>query len=223
MASQLQFNAELREGAKGKAESRRMRRLQDRIPAVMYGAAKDVQLLTLPHKDVMLNLQHESVYSQILTLTIGGTEEKVVLKDVQRHPVKNRILHVDFMRVNMKEKLKMNVPLHFVGEDKNAAIKDGGLISHLMNEVEVKCLPGNLPEYIEVDVSNLALDESIHLSQVSLPNGVELAHAADETHDHTVVNIHLPRAAKEEEESEVAAESAEAAPAAEAPAAETQE
>lgn len=222
MASQLQFNAELREGSGGKAESRRLRRLQDRIPAVIYGAAKDNQSITLPHKDVMLNLAHESVYSQILTLNIGGTAEKVVLKDVQRHPVKNRILHVDFLRVNMKEKLKMNVPLHFVGEDKNEAVKEGGLVSHLMNELEVKCLPGNLPEYIEVDVANLALDESIHLSQISLPSGVELAHAADETHDHTVVSIHLPRAAKEEE-NEAAAETAEGAPAAEAPAAEAQE
>ena len=213
MASQLQFNAELREGSGGKSESRRLRRLKDRIPAVVYGAAKENLSLTLPHKDVMLNLAHESAYSQILTLTIAGVEEKVVLKDVQRHPVKNRILHVDFLRINMKEKLKMNVPLHFVGEDINVAIKDGGLVSHLMNEVEVKCLPGNLPEYIEVDMSNLGLDETLHLSQITLPNGVELAHAADEAHDHTVVSIHLPRAAKEAEESTEAPVVAAAAPA----------
>jgi len=220
MAASTQFNAELRE-ERGKAESRRMRRLQDRIPAVVYGAGKENQFLTLPHKDVSLSLAYEAVYSQILTLTVNGAEEKVVLKDVQRHPVKNRILHVDFLRINMKEKLRMNVPLHFTGEDVNAAIKDGALISHLMNEIEVKCLPGNLPEFIEVDVSALELDGSLHLSQVKLPNGVELAHAADEAHDHTVASIHMPRAAKEES-TEVVAEAA-AAAAAEAPAAEAKE
>ncbi len=221
MASPIQFNAELRE-ERGKADSRRLRRLQDRIPAVVYGAGKENQLLTLPHKDVMLSLAHESTYSQILTVSVGGAEEKVVLKDVQRHPYKNRILHVDFLRINMKEKLKMNVPLHFVGEDKNAAVKEGGLVSHLMNELEVKCLPGNLPEYIEIDVSDLALDDSIHLSQVKLPAGVELAHAADEAHDHTVASIHLPRAVKGTEEAAASAEATDATPA-EAPAAEARE
>lgn len=220
MSTQVQFNAELREGQGGKAVSRRLRRLQDRIPAVIYGAGKDNQCVTLPHKDVMLNLAHEAVYSQILTLNVGSTQEKVVLKAVQRHPIKKRILHVDFMRVNMKEKLKMHVPLHFMGENENVALKEGAIVSHLMNELEVRCLPGDLPEYIEVDMSNLGLDESIHLSQVHFPNGVELAHAADEAHDHTVVSIHLPRAAKEDTEEAATAETAEgaAAPAAETPA-----
>ncbi len=222
MSTPLSFNAELRE-SRGKADSRRLRRQADRVPAIVYGAGKENQQLTLPHKDVMITLSHEAVYSQILTLNIGGTPEKVVLKDLQRHPVKNRVLHLDFLRINLNEKLRMHVPLHFMGEDKNVAItKEGGVIAHLMNEVEVKCLPANLPEYIEVDVSALGMDEGVHLSQLRLPEGVEFAHAIDEDHDQTVANIHMPRAAKEDVESEAApsVEGAEGAEAAAVPTAE---
>ncbi len=209
MSVNMQVVAEVR-AERGKAENRRLRRLKDKIPGVVYGAGKENQFLVLSHKDMMLALEHESFYSQILTLNIGSAQEKVVLKDLQRHPVKNRLLHVDFLRVDPKEKLKMNVPLHFVGEEECEAVKDGGVITHLMNEVEIKCLPDNLPEFIEVDVSKLEMDYSLHLSDLKLPKGVELAHKTDENHDHTVVNVHLPRAAKEETE-EAPVEAADAA------------
>ena len=155
-------------------------------------------------------LENEAVYSSILSLSIDGKAIQVVLKDLQRHPFKSRVLHADFLRINANEKLTMSVPLHFLGEDVAPGVKEGaGMISHLMTELEIKCLPANLPEYIEVDISTLQLDHALHLSDIKLPNGVELAHAiVDARHNYPVVAIQKPRAEEEVAATAVAADAA---------------
>ena len=164
------------------------------------------------------HLENEAFYSHILSLTVdGGKAEKVVLKDVQRDPAKPKILHVDFQRVSEKDKLHMHVPLHFVGEDVAPGVKAGGLISHLMSNLDVACLAKDLPEYIEVDVSQMDTGDSLHLSDIKLPEGVEItALAQGEDHDLPVVSIHAPRGGGVDEEEEAGGEpEAAAEPAAE--------
>ena len=204
------INAEVRDDL-GKGASRRLRR-QGKIPAVVYGAGKDAQSLTLDHADFAHHLEHEAFYSHILTLTVDGKGEQVVLKDLQRHPAKPFINHADFLRVSAKEKLRMSVPLHFLGEDVAPGVKiGGGMVSHNITEVEVSCLPKDLPEYLEVDMSEVELEQSVHLSDIPLPKGVELvelSHGAE--HDQAVAAIHKTRGSMEEveETTEAAAEEA---------------
>lgn len=182
----------------GKAAIRRLRRLEDKIPGVVYGAKQDPMSITMQHNKIKLALANEAFYSRILTLDVDGNKEKVVLKGVQRHPFEPKILHVDFFRISANEKLTMNIPLHFIGADKAPGVKADGEVSHLMNEVEIRCLPADLPEFIEVDISNLNMNEAIHLSELKLPAGVEvLALTYGPEHDQAVVNIHPPRAEEE--------------------------
>lgn len=197
----------------GKGASRRLRHA-DKVPAVIYGGGEKPVSLTLDHNKTLHALSHEAFYSHILNLKVGKTTEKVILKDVQRDPSKPRIAHIDFLRVRADQKLNMHVPLHFIGEEKAPGAKEGGVFSHLMSDIEVTCLPGNLPEFIEVDVSEMALDHTLHLSNLKLPKDVELvafAHGV-EGHDHPVVTIHIPRVIEEEvvetvgEETEATAE-----------------
>lgn len=180
----------------GKGASRRLRH-SDKVPAVVYGANETSTALTLDHKKVLHALSHEAFYSHILTLKIGNKIEKVILKDVQRHPAKPRITHMDFQRVRADQKIHMHVPLHFIGEEKALGVTKGGLCSHLMTDIEISCLPADLPEFIEVDVAQLDLDQSLHLSELKLPKGVELAHST-EGHDQAVISIHIPRVIEEE-------------------------
>lgn len=212
MAISFELSAESRKDV-GKGASRRLRH-EDKIPAIVYGAGKDAVSLTMQHNEIMHALENEAFYSHILELKVDGKAEQVILRDLQRNPGKPRILHADFQRVSATEKIHMNVPLHFVGEDVAPGVKtDGGIVSHLRNDVEVSCLPKDLPEFIEVDISNLGLNESVHLSQLKLAAGVEIPELAQgEEHDHAIVSIHLPRAAKEVEEEapEVGAEGEEA-------------
>ncbi|MDH5191902.1 MAG: 50S ribosomal protein L25/general stress protein Ctc [Gammaproteobacteria bacterium] len=212
MAISFELNAEARTDV-GKGASRRLRR-EEKVPAVVYGAGKDAVSLTMQHNELMHALENEAFYSHILDLKVNGKGEQVILRDLQRHPSKPRILHADFQRVSASEKIHMHVPLHFIGEEVAPGVKiDGGIVSHLKNDVEITCLPKDLPEYIEVDISNLGLNESVHLSELKLAAGVEIPELAlGEEHDHAVVSIHLPRAAKEAEETP----EAEAAPEAEA-------
>lgn len=204
MQESFEINAELRTD-KGKGASRRLRRA-DKVPAIIYGGKKDPQSLSLKHNELMLHLDHEAFYSHILGVKIDGKTEKAVLRDVQRHPSKPRVLHVDFLRVSETEKLRMNVPLHFMNADISVGVKqEGGVVSHLSSEVEVNCLAKDLPEYIEVDLANLELGHSIHLSELKLPSGVELVELSyGEAHDQAIVNIH--KAKKVVEEEPVAAE-----------------
>ncbi|HSW68734.1 MAG TPA: 50S ribosomal protein L25/general stress protein Ctc [Gammaproteobacteria bacterium] len=214
MAIKFELEAEVR-GDVGKGASRRLRHT-DKVPAVVYGGGEKSVSLTLDHNKTLHALSHEAFYSHILNLTIGKNTEKVILKDVQRDPAKPRIAHVDFLRVRADQKLHMRVPLHFTGEENAPGLKEGGVFSHLMTDAEVSCLPADLPEFIEVDVSGMMLDQTLHLSDLKLGKGVELVVFAQgvEGHDQPVVSIHIPRII-EEEVVEAAPEEGEAAESAE--------
>lgn len=184
----------------GSGASRRLRRLENRVPAILYGASEPPLAISLDHNQVLRALENEAFYSHILTINIEGTEQKAVLKDLQRHAYKPYILHMDLQRVSAKEKITMSVPLHFKGETEAPGVKDeGGVLTKLLTSVEVRCLPVSLPEYLEVDVSKLRLDESISLSKLHLPEGVELTAAISHEEDRPLVNIHIPRAVVEED------------------------
>jgi len=207
--SKFEFTAESRKDH-GKSTARRLRRIEDRVPCVVYGAGKDSQSITLLHKDVLHALENEAVFSTILNLTVDGKNEQVVIKDIQRHSHKPKILHIDFFRVSAKEKITMNIPLHFVGEEEAPGVKEGGVFTKNLTEIEMRCLPNNLPEFVEVDVSQMNLEETIHVFDIKLPPGVELLQQSqDEEHNHPVVTLHTPKVTKEDIEAE--AQEAEAA------------
>jgi large subunit ribosomal protein L25 len=181
----------------GKGASRRLRRLAGELPGIVYGGTKAPQNISLSHKELSKALEDEAFYSHIITLSVDGTAEKVVLKDLQRHPAKATLLHADFQRVDETHTITMRVPLHFINQEKCVGVRlEGGAVSHSISEIEVRCLPQNLPEFIEVDVADLHVGDLIHISQLKLPAGVEsveLSHG--EGHDHAVVSVHLPRGA----------------------------
>ncbi|MCD6039410.1 MAG: rplY [Gammaproteobacteria bacterium] len=201
----------------GKGASRRLRHA-NKVPAVIYGAGEPAVSLTLHHDDVFTALSNEAFYSRILTLSIEGKKEKVILKALERHPAKPRIAHMDFLRVRADQKLHMHVPLHFIGAEEAPGVREGGAFSHIINDVEVSCLPANLPEFIEVDLSHFVLDQTMHLSELKLPKGVDLvafSHGV-EGHDLPVVSLHIPRIIEEtpvvaSEEEETTASESEAA------------
>ena len=185
----------------GKNASRRLRR-SGRIPGTVYGANKEPQSISLSHDDVLHQLDREAFYSSILTINIDAEREQVVLKDLQRHPYKPEILHIDFLRIDEKQKITMRVPLHFINEHLCPGVKSGGgVVSRIMTELEISCLPGDLPEYIDVDLANVDLGETIHLSDIVLPEGVEI-HALLSGGDASasVVTVSLPKGIIEEEE-----------------------
>lgn len=185
----------------GRSASRCLRR-SEKLPAVIYGGGKEPVSITLEHNKVMQALENEAFYSSIIELSVEGKIEKAVLKDLQRHAYKPKLVHVDFLRVNDQTEIHVHVPLHFVGDC--PAVKKGGLITHLMNEVEVVCLPKDLPEFIEVELSELQLDETLHLSDLKLTPGLKLA-ALVHGNDAGVVNVHLPRTAKADAAADAAA------------------
>lgn len=185
----------------GKGASRRLRRLEQKIPAILYGAGKDPLMLAVENNRLRKAMETEAFFSQIITLVMDGKKQEVVLRDIQRHPSKPEVLHLDFLRITGKEAINMTVPIHFENEDIAPGVKFGGIVSHVMTELEVKCLPKDLPEYIAIDLANVELDGSIHLSDLTMPNGVELVSAELDTgHDAVVVSIHKPKRAAEPEE-----------------------
>ena len=199
MAISFEFNAEPRTDT-GKGASRRLRHT-GKVPAIMYGGGKDPESLTLSHDEIIRNLEHEAFYSHILTVKVGGNETRAVLRDIQRHPSKPRVLHMDLQRINAAEKLKIHAPLHFIGEDVAPGVKAGGLVSHELTEALIECLPKDLPEFIEVDISGLEIGESLHLSDLTVPAGVTLVELArGEGHDLGVVTVHAKRVVEEETE-----------------------
>jgi len=208
--SDFELNAKSREDM-GKGASRRLRRLADEIPAIIYGGKKDPQSISLLHKDLAHALENEAFYSHVVTINVDGKTEDVILKDLQRHPAKARILHADFLRINKKQKLTVRAPLHFINEDISVGVKtQGGVVSHSMTELEISCLPANLPEYIEVDMTEVEIDQIVHISDIKLPKGVEsvaLSHGDD--HDLPVAAIHKPKAVVEEEPTEAVDDAAE--------------
>src|SRR6202034_7047 len=217
MKTSFELAAEFRE-TQGKGASRRLRH-EGKVPAILYGGHADARALTLSHQKLLILLDNERFYSTILSLKVGDQTQAAILKDVQRHPYKNAIVHIDFQRVQEDEKIRISIPLHFTGAAVSPGVKSqGGIVSHMRNDTEVTCLPKDLPEFIEVDISGLSINESIHLSQLKVPEGVTLVDLAKD--DAAVVAIHSPRA-EEPEPTAVAAAAAEgaAAPAAGAPAA----
>ena len=211
-AIKFELEATVRDNT-GKGASRRLRHT-NKVPAVVYGAGKDAVSLTLDHNKVITALSHEAFYSHILNLKVGTQSEQVILKDVQRNPSKPRIHHMDFQRVRADQKLHMHIPLHFIGDEKAPGVGEGGVVYHAMTDVEIVCLPANLPEFLEVDTSGMHLDDTLHLSNIQLPEGVELAAFSHGTtgHDLPVVSIHKPRIIEEDivvpvaEETEAGAE-----------------
>ncbi|MEJ6476562.1 50S ribosomal protein L25/general stress protein Ctc [Pseudoalteromonas piscicida] len=201
--SDYKLDAEVRSDL-GTGASRRLRRA-DKVPAILYGAGKEAVSLTLDHNKVLKAQEDEGFYTHILTLNIGGESVEAILKDIQRHPYKPKLTHLDFQRVDASQKLHTKVPVHFINEEK--ATKGGNTIVHQLTEIEITCLPARLPEFIEVDVATLAVGETLHLSDIKLPAGVvsvELAKGAD--HDQAVVSVNAPKAAPAEESTEDAAE-----------------
>jgi len=192
--SDFELNAKRREDL-GKGASRRLRRLADEVPAIIYGGKKKPESVTLLHKDLAHALENEAFYSHLISIVIDGKAQDVILKDLQRHPAKAIILHADFLRVNKKQKITVRAPIHFINEESSKGVKlQGGAVSHSMTELEISCLPGDLPEYIEVDLADVEVDQIVHISDIKLPKGVEsvaLSHGTG--HDLPVAAIHKPK------------------------------
>lgn len=193
----------------GKGASRRLRR-EDKVLGIVYGSDEAATPVTLEQRQVKKALEHDAFYSHILNLTVNGKKQQVVLRDLQRHPYKPVILHMDFLRVKATDKITMRIPLHYKGEAECIGVQNGGIINHHMIDVEIRCQANKLPEHIDIDVSKLDIDGAIHLSQLAIPAGSELVMLAH-GHDESVVSVHLPRQSKldlEEEAEEAAAAAA---------------
>ncbi|QMU61532.1 MAG: 50S ribosomal protein L25/general stress protein Ctc [Gammaproteobacteria bacterium] len=200
MSVDFTLNAELRnEQDLGKGASRRLRK-KGRVPAVIYGGGEDSVSVTLDHNSLVHSLEQEAFYSHILNVEVAGKSQRAILRDLQRHPYKSTVLHMDLLRVREDTAINVHVPLHFLNEDTCPGVKlDGGVISHNTTEIEISCLPKDLPEFIEVDAGELKLNDSLHLSDIKVADGVtivELSHGED--HDHVVVSVHVKRAVEEE-------------------------
>ena len=201
MSATFTLNGELRTDT-GKGASRRLRQA-NRVPAIIYGLDKEPTMMTLRHDDIMHASADEAFFAHILTIEVDGLSEQVIIKDMQRHPAKMQIMHADFLRIDASQALHVNVPLHFINEEDSVGVKAGGIVSHVMTELEVSCLPKDLPEYIEIDMIDIAVGESVHLSDIKLPEGVSsLVAVEDEEHNQPVATIVIPRGEKEVEESD---------------------
>ncbi len=209
MSDQFEVQAELREDM-GKGASRRLRRLADKIPAIIYGGDKDPQPLTIIRKDLEKSLENEAFYSHVLAVNVGGEVQKAILKDLQRHPAKDYVMHADFLRVSDKVALKVNVPIHFINEEACHGVKmEGGIIQHQVTDIEVSCLPANIPEYIEVDMLEVHTGQIVHLSDITLPEGVSsVALALGEDHDLAIASVLAPKGGSDEDAAEAPAEDA---------------
>lgn len=206
MSDAFELEAEARDNV-GKGSSRRLRRLENKVPAIVYGGGSDPVKISLDHDDLWHHLENEAFFSHIITLKIDSKPEDVLLKDLQRHPAKNRVMHADFLRVNKNEAIVVNVPLHFINEESCIGVKmQGGRISHQATDIEVRCLPGDLPEYIEVDMQEIETGQVVHLSDVKLPEGVEsvaLSHGSE--HDLAIANVAAPKGSSDDDEADAAA------------------
>ena len=193
----IEINAKERK-SKGTGASRRLRH-EGTTPGILYGGVKDAISLEIDTKELFMQFRHEAFHASILTLNLEGKKESVILRDFQMHPVRNNIQHIDFQRINENEKISVKVPFHFINEETAPGVKlEGGLVSHIMTEIDISCLPKDLPQYIEVDLGELAMGESIHLSEVTVPDGVELTSLTDEN-DPAITSISKPKVVVEEE------------------------
>lgn len=193
----IEINAKERK-SKGTGASRRLRH-EGSTPGILYGGVKDSISLEIDTKELFMQFRHEAFHASILTINLEGKKESVILRDFQMHPVRNNIQHIDFQRINENEKISVKVPFHFINEDTAPGVKiEGGLVSHIMTEIDISCLPKDLPQYIEVDLGELAMGESIHLSEITVPEGVELTSLTDEN-DPAITSISKPKVVVEEE------------------------
>ena len=201
MADKIDLVAELRED-QGKGASRRLRR-EGKVPAILYGAGRPPRAISLQHNKLIRALEDESFYSSVLNIKVGDKNQETILKDVQRHPAKPQILHIDLQRIVAGEAIRMSVPVHFLNEETAVGVKtQGGIMNKMLNEVDVQCLPKDLPEYLEIDVAELEIGGLLNLSDLKLPKGVELIDLShgDESDDKPLVQIVKSRAVVEEDE-----------------------
>jgi large subunit ribosomal protein L25 len=198
----IEISARKRE-AQGTGASRRLRR-SGRVPGILYGGDKDAVTIELDHKNLYLHLRNEKFHASILTLALDGTKEQVLLRSVNMHPFKPQVQHIDFQRISKDRKVHMKVPLHFVNAEKSPGVKEqGGVVNHVLNELDIVCFPDDLPEFIEIDLSNLAVGRSLHVRELAMPKGVELALHKDE--NPVVATVVVPALITEEEEAAQAA------------------
>jgi large subunit ribosomal protein L25 len=198
----IEITARKRE-TQGTGAARRLRR-KGLVPGIVYGGEKDALNIEVDHQALYLNLRNERFHASILTLEVSGAKEQVLLRSVNMHPYKPQVQHVDFQRVQKNKKLHMKVPLHFVNAEKSPGVKDqGGVVSHVVNELDISCLPDDLPEFVEVDLGGLAVGNSIHARDLALPKGVELA--IGKTENPVIATVVVPTLVTEEEEAAAAA------------------
>ena len=200
MSEDFVLNAVARDDL-GKGASRRLRRLAHQVPAIIYGGPAAPVSISLSHKDLIRHLENEAFYSHIISLNVDGKVQDVILKDLQRHPAKPMVLHADFLRVSKSTKLHTHVPLHFLNEATSKGVKlQGGKVVHNLVQLDVTCLPADLPEFIEVDLAEMEVGQILHISDLKLPKGVTsvaLSHGAD--HDLAVVTVQKPKGGADEE------------------------
>jgi large subunit ribosomal protein L25 len=192
MAAKFDLVAEFRED-EGKGASRRLRR-EGKVPAIIYGAGRPARSITFDHNKVVRQLENESLYSSILNVKVGDKSQAAILKDIQRHPAKRLIMHMDLQRIVEDQKIRMNVPIRYLGEDLAPGVREGGgTVTKMVTDVEVTCLPRNLPEYLELDISHLELDEMMYLTDIKIPEGVEIVGLAqaEEEQAQPIVSIHF--------------------------------
>ena len=206
MSGEFTLNAETRNDL-GKGASRRLRRLENKVLGIVYGGGKKKPTpITVAMNEIVKLAESEAFFTSLVDLSIDGKSEQVVIKDMQRHPAKDTIMHVDFLRVSAKTKITMQVPLHFINEDSCFGVKmEGGVIAHALNDIEISCLPKDLPEYIEVDMAELKVGENVHLSDLTLPKGVDsvaLSHGED--HDLLVSAVNAPKGGGDADDEEAA-------------------
>ena len=197
MSEEFNLIAEMRDD-QGKGASRRLRR-QGMVPAVIYGAGRDPRNLMFDHNKVLRQLEDPSFYSSILNIKVGEKSRAAIVKDIQRHPSKKQIIHIDLQRIVEDEQIKMQIPIHYLGEEDAVGVKiGGGTVTKIMTELEISCLPKDLPEFLEVDISELELDQMLNVSDISLPEGVEISDIIKEQ-DQAIVSIQEIKEIIEEE------------------------
>lgn len=203
MADNLVLEIDRREPS-SKNAVRRLRAAQ-RIPGIIYGAELDPAMISISNRDISKAMQSDSFFSQIIDLKLGSKSQQVVIRDLQRHPATNRILHIDFLRIREDREIQVSIPIRFLNEDRCEGVRlGGGIVSHHLIEVEVNCLPRHLPEFIEIDVENLQLNQSVHMSDLTLPENVELVALMqdDPNRDIPVVSVQQPKGSLVDEEEE---------------------
>ena len=207
MSDQFELYAEVREDM-GKGASRRLRRHAEKVPAIIYGGDKAPQAISLIRKDMEKALENEAFFSHVLAVKVGNGVEKAILKDLQRHPSKGFLMHADFQRVNENVEIKVHVPIHFLNEESCHGVKmQGGMIQHQATDIEVLCLPKDIPEYIEVDMADIKSGEIVHLTDVKLPEGVTaVALTLGEDHDLAIASVVPPKGGSSDDSSEEAGE-----------------